>query len=45
VTDDRFVLVLDQADAQFDAEKVESLLRPFHLVGLDEQVVSAGEHQ
>ena len=45
VTDDRFVLVLDQIDAQFDVSKVESMLRPFHLVELEEQVVSAGEIQ
>ena len=42
VTDDRFVLLLDQADAQFDADRVEAMLRPFHLVGLEERVVSAG---
>lgn len=43
VTDDRFTLVLDQADAQFDAHRVEAMLRPFHLVELKERVVSAGE--
>ncbi len=42
VTDDRFVLVLDQADAQFDVPYVESLLKPFHLVALEERVISSG---
>ncbi len=42
VTDDRFVLVLDQVDAQFDATLVEAMLSPFNLVKLEEQVVSAG---
>ena len=42
VTDDRFVLVLDQTDAQFDAPHVEALLKPFNLVDLEERVTSTG---
>ena len=42
VTDDQFVLVLDQEDAQVDTHQVEVMLRPFNLVGLEERVVSAG---
>jgi hypothetical protein len=42
VTDDRFVLVLDEADAQFDTTRVEAMLKPFNLVELEERVVSAG---
>jgi hypothetical protein len=42
VTDDRFVLVLDQSDAQFSATQVEAVLRPLNLVELEQRVVSAG---
>jgi Alternative complex III, ActD subunit len=42
VTDDRFVLVLDEADARFDASLVEAMLRPFNLLELEERVVAAG---
>ncbi len=42
VTDDRFVLVLDQADAQFDVPYVKNLLEPFHLVDLEERVIATG---
>jgi hypothetical protein len=42
VTNDRFVLVLDQADAQFDTSQVEALLSPFNLLELEERVVAAG---
>ena len=41
VTDDRFVLVLDETDAQFDASRVESLLRPYNLIKLEERVTTA----
>ena len=40
-TDDRFVLVLDEADARFDASQVEAMLRPFNLLELEERVVAA----
>ena len=42
VTDDRFVLVLDQADAAFDAAQVEALLDRFNVLELEERVVSSG---
>ena len=45
VTDDRFVLVLDQADAQFNASHVEAMLRPFNLVELEERVVAVGGNE
>jgi hypothetical protein len=45
VTDDRFVLVLDQADAQFDTHQVEAVLKPFDLLELEERVVTAGGSQ
>lgn len=41
-TDDRFVLVLDEADARFDVSQVEAMLRPFNLLELEERVVAAG---
>ena len=45
VTDDRFVLVLDERDAAFDAAGVESLLSRFNVLELEEQVVAAGDHR
>ena len=42
VTDDRFVLVLDQSDSQFDVSQVAAMLRPFNLLELEERVVMAG---
>lgn len=42
VTDDRFVLVLDEADARFDPAQVEAMLRPFNLLEWEERVVSTG---
>jgi len=42
VTDDRFVLVLDQSDAQIDASQVAAMLRPFNLLELEERIVTAG---
>ena len=42
-TDDRFVLVLDQEDAQSDAHQVERLFQPFHLIELEERVIVEGE--
>ncbi len=41
-TDDRFVLVLDQADATFDVAQVEALLDPFNVLQLEERVVRPG---
>ena len=42
VTDDRFVLILDEADAQFDVSGIEALLRSFNLLKLEERIVAAG---
>lgn len=42
VTDDRFVLVVDESDARFDPSQVEAVLRPFNLVELAERVVASG---
>lgn len=41
-TDDRFILVLDEADARFDAVRVEAMLRPFNPLELEEQVTAGG---
>ncbi len=40
VTDDRFVLVLDEADARFDTSQVEAMLKPLNLIKLEERVVT-----
>ncbi len=45
VTDDRFVLLLDETDAQFDVSTIKAMLSPFNLVALEERVVSGGELQ
>ncbi len=45
VTDDQFVIVLDQEDSQLDIEQVEEMLQPFNLVELEERVVAAGGYQ
>ena len=42
VTDDRFVLVIDQADAAFDIAGVRKMLQEFHVLAVDEQVPLAG---
>jgi len=44
VTDDQFAILLDQADAQFDARQVEAILKPFHLIDLEEHAISGGEY-
>ncbi len=41
-TDDRFILVLDEADALADATVVANMLKPFHLIQLEEQNVARG---
>lgn len=40
VTDDRFVLVFDEVDARFDKTKVETMLKPFNLLALEERIVT-----
>lgn len=42
VTDDRFVLVIEESDAAFDQTRVEQLLQEFHVVATEEQVISGG---
>jgi len=43
VTDDRFVLVIDEEDATFDLTKVETLLDQFNVLEIEERVVSLGD--
>ena len=43
VTDHRFVLVIEQADAVFDPIKVHELLKRFHVVRVEERVESEEE--
>lgn len=42
VTDDRFVLVLEETDSRFDASQVAALLSPFNLAELEERVIAGG---
>ncbi len=42
ITDDRFVLVIDEADAGFDAAGVRIMLEEFHVLAVEEKVTSAG---
>jgi hypothetical protein len=42
VTDDRFVLVIDEGDAAFDVEEVTQFLQAFHPVETQERLVSVG---
>lgn len=42
VTDDRFVLVIDETDAAFDTSSVTRLLQEFHAVETEEQLTSRG---
>ncbi len=43
VTDDRFVLVIEESNAAFDAQKVQQLLEKFHVVRVEERVASSRE--
>ena len=43
VTDHRFVLVIEEADAVFDPVKVHGLLKKFHVVRVEERVESEEE--
>ncbi len=45
VTDDRFVLVLNEADATFDIATVETLLNQFNVLEVEERVLPAGGNQ
>lgn len=42
VSDDRFVMVLDEVDAAFDAARIQAMLEPFNLLELEERIVSSG---
>ncbi len=42
VTDDRFVLVIDEADAAFDAQSVRTMLQEFHVLSVEERVTRTG---
>jgi hypothetical protein len=42
VTDDRFVLVIEESDAAFDAAAMKEMLRRFHVLTVEEKVTSAG---
>ena len=42
VTDDRFVLVIDEADAAFDTSAIRKMLQEFHVVAVEEKVKLAG---
>lgn len=42
ITNDRFVLVLDEFDASFDVTQVKHMLNSFHVVQLEERVASTG---
>jgi hypothetical protein len=43
VTDDRFVLVLEETDASFDVERVRAMLKAFNLLHMEERVDSRVE--
>lgn len=43
ITDDRFVLVIDEADAAFDAAALNLLLMEYDVVETEERVVAEGE--
>ena len=42
VTDDRFVLMIDQTDASFEVPAVKQMLLEFHPVDVEERVISSG---
>ena len=42
VTDDRFVLVIDERDAAFDADEVSEFLSQFHVIETEERIMSGG---
>jgi len=41
-TDDRFVLVIDEADAAFDTAAVRNMLQEFHVLAVEEKMALAG---
>ena len=42
VTDDRFVVVIDESDADFDVHAVKQLLAAFHVVETEERLIGDG---
>jgi hypothetical protein len=42
VTDDRFVMVIEESDAAFDAAAMQEMLQQFHVLAVEEKVKSAG---
>jgi len=42
VTDDRFVLIIDETDAAFDTDSVNRLLTQFHVVETEERLTTNG---
>ena len=42
VTDDRFVLVIDESDAAFSVSAVKQLLEPYDVIELEEQLTAEG---
>ena len=42
VTDDRFVLVIDETDATFDTAAIEQILRDFNAVATEERLTTGG---
>ncbi|MGI9627242.1 MAG: quinol:electron acceptor oxidoreductase subunit ActD, partial [Longimicrobiales bacterium] len=44
VTDDHFVLVIEESDASFNVSRVKETLEEFNVVELEERVVPAGGH-
>lgn len=42
VSDDRFVLVIDEGDASFNMPAVEQLLQDFHVVETEERIMNGG---
>ncbi len=45
ITDDRFVLVIDESNAAFEVAAIERMLAEFHIVGLEERVSVDGGDQ
>ena len=43
VTDDHFLLVIDQSDAAFDVEAVNRLLTEHHAIATEQRVVAEEE--
>ena len=42
ITDDRFLLLFDQADAQHDLQHTKVVLQSFQLLDLEERIATAG---